>query len=174
MIKIIAIVVVLITALLIFAATKPGRFRVERKARIKTSPEKIFPLIDDFHKWGDWSPWEKLDPAMKRIYSGADSGKGSGYAWEGNNKVGKGRMEITDASPPSRVIIKLDFEKPMEGHSVAEFTLEGKGDSTIVTWAMFGTNPYLAKVISIFISMDKMIGRDFEAGLDNLKAVSEK
>jgi len=167
-------VVVLFTALLIFAGTKPDTFRVERTKSVKTSPAKILSLIDDFHKWGDWSPWEKLEPAMKRTYSGADRGKGSGYAWEDNNRIGKGRMEIIDISPPSRVIIKLDFEKPMEGHNVADFTLEGKGDSTMVRRAMYSPNPHLAKGISIFFGMDKMIGKDFETGLIHLKAVAEK
>jgi hypothetical protein len=172
--KIAIVIVILIVALLIFAATRPNTFRVERTASIKAPPEKIFPLIDDFHKWGDWSPWEKLDPAMKRTYSGSDSGKGAAYAWEGNNKVGKGRMEITDVFPSSKVIIKLDFEKPMEGHNVSDFSLERKGDSTSVTWVMYGPNSYPAKVISIFFNMDKMIGKDFEAGLANLKTVAEK
>ena len=175
MLKIIVIViVVLIAALLVFAATKPGTFSVVRTASIKATPEKIFPLINDFHKWSFWSPWEKLDPAMKRIYSGPDSGKGSAYSWDGNNKVGKGSMEITGTAPQSKVTIKLDFEKPMAGHNVTDFTLEGKDDSTIVTWNMHGPSPYLTKVIGIFFNMDKMIGRDFEIGLANLKAIAEK
>lgn len=175
MIKIFAIVVVvLIAALLVFAATRSDSFRVLRAVSIKAPPEKIFSLINDFQKWGSWSPWEKMDPSMKRTYGGAANGKGSVYAWEGNNKVGKGRMEITGVSPPSKVVIKLDFEKPMEGHNIIDFTLEDKGDSTIVTWDMHGPHPYLAKVISIFISMDKMVGKDFETGLANLKAVAEK
>jgi len=175
MLKIIAIaVVVLVAAVLIFAATRPDTFRVQRTASIKAPPDKIFPLINDFRKWSGWSPWEKLDPGLKRTYSGPESGIGTAYAWEGNNKVGKGRMEITEVSPTSKVVIKLDFEKPMEGHNVADFKLEGKGDSTTVTWDMHGPNPYLSKVMSIFFSMDKMIGKDFETGLANLKTVAEK
>lgn len=175
MLKIIVIViVVLVAVLLLFAATSPDTFSVVRTASIKAPPEKIFPLINDFHKWGSWSPWEKLDPTMKRTYSGPDSGKGSAYAWEGNSKVGKGSMEITETAPPSRVVIKLDFEKPMEGHNVTNFTLDGKGDSTIVTWDMHGPSAYLTRVIGIFFSMDKMIGKDFETGLANLKAIAEK
>ena len=115
-----------------------------------------------------------MDPAMKRTYSGAASGKGAVYAWEGNSKVGEGRMEITESSPPSKVTIKLDFVKPIEGHNTAEFALEPKGDSTNVTWSMYGPSAYIAKVIGIFVSMDKMIGKDFEAGLANMKAVAEK
>ncbi|MGQ0810689.1 MAG: SRPBCC family protein [Nitrospiraceae bacterium] len=175
MFKIIAIVVVvLIAALLIYAATKPDTFRVQRATTIKAPPEKIFPLINDFHSWGAWSPYEKLDPAMKRTYSGAAHGKGAVYEWESNGKAGKGRMEIAEASPPSKVTINLDFMKPFEAHNTAEFTLEPKGDSTNVTWAMYGPSPYMAKVIHIFFSMDSMVGKDFETGLANLKTVAEK
>ena len=175
MLKTIAIVVVVaIVATLVYAATRPDDFRVQRSTSIKAPPEKIFALINDFHRWDSWSPWEKMDPAMKRTYSGAASGKGTMYAWQGNSKVGEGRMEIADASPPSKVTIKLDFVKPIEGHNTAEFTLEPKGDSTNVTWLMYGPSAYIAKVIGIFVSMDKMIGDDFEAGLANLKSVAEK
>ena len=175
MIKTIGIVVViLIAAVLIFAATKPDSFSVQRATSIKAAPEKIFALLDDFHNWGVWSPWEKMDPSMKRTFNGPANGKGSVYAWEGNSKVGQGRMEITDALPPSQVTIKLDFIKPFEGHNVAEFVLEPKGDSTNVTWTMRGPSPYIAKLMSVFFSMDSMIGKDFEAGLANLKAAAEK
>jgi len=167
-------VVVVIAAILIYAANQPDNFRVQRATTIKAPPEKIFPLIADLHSWGSWSPWEKMDPAMKRTYSGPASGKGAAYAWEGNSKVGEGRMEITEASPPSKVSIKLDFLKPLEGHNTAEFTLEPKGESTNVTWAMYGPSAYIAKVMGVFVSMDSMIGKDFEAGLANLKAAAEK
>src|SRR5258708_40223291 len=125
-------VVVLIAAVLIYASNQPHHFRVQRAMTIKAPPEKIFPLITDLHSWGSWSPWEKMDPAMKRTYSGAASGKGAAYAWQGNSKVGEGRMEIMEASPPSKVSIQLDFLKPIEGHNTAEFTLEPKGESTNV------------------------------------------
>jgi K+-transporting ATPase KdpF subunit len=175
MFKIIAIVVVvLLAAVLIFAVTKPDTFRVQRATSIKAPPEKIFALINDFHSWGSWSPWEKLDPAMKRTFSGTAKGKGAVYEWEGNSEVGAGRMEITDLSPPSKVIIKLDFIKPFEGHNTAEFTLRAQGDTTNVAWAMHGPSPYIAKVMGIFFNMDRMIGNDFEAGLANLKALTEK
>ncbi len=174
MLKIIAIVVVvLLGALLGVAATKPDTFRVQRTTSIKAPPDKIFALINDLHSWSTWSPYEKRDPAMKRTHRGAASGKGAVYEWDGNRNVGKGRMEITATLPPSKVVIKLDFLKPFEGHNVAEFTLEPKGDSTNVTWAMYGPSPYLSKVMSIFINMDSMIGKDFEAGLANLKAATE-
>ncbi len=175
MLKIIAIVVVLlVAALLIFAATKPDAFRIERSTSIKASPEKIFALINDLHKWVLWSPWENIDPALKRAYSGAESGKGAAYEWEGNNKVGSGSMEILESVPSSRITIKLDFIKPFEGHNIAEFKIERAGDSTTVTWAMFGPSPYLSKVMGLVFSMDKMIGSQFETGLANLKAITEK
>jgi uncharacterized protein YndB with AHSA1/START domain len=175
MLKTIAIVVVvLVGALLAFAATKPDTFQVQRAASIKAPPEKIFPRINDLHSWGAWSPWEKLDPAMKRTHSGAASGKGAVYEWEGNGEVGAGRMEIVEASPPSAVKIKLDFLKPFEAHNFAEFTLEPKGDTTHVTWAMYGPNNYVSKLMSVFFSMDSMVGKSFETGLANLKAATEK
>ena len=174
MLKTIAIiVVVLIAAILGYAMTMPDSFRVQRTTSIKAPPEKIFSIINDFHRWGSWSPWDKMDPEMKRTYSGAASGKGAAYAWQGNSKVGEGRMEIADTSP-SKVTIKLDFMKPFEAHNTVEFTLEPKGDSTNVTWAMYGPSEFITKVMGVFVSMDKMVGKDFETGLANLKAVAEK
>jgi carbon monoxide dehydrogenase subunit G len=171
---IVIIVVVLPAALLIYAATRPDTFQVQRATSIKAPPEKIFALINDFHSWGAWSPYEKKDPAMKRTLSGAASGKGAVYEWEGNKDIGKGRMEITETSPPSRVTIKLDFVKPFEAHNIVDFTLEANGDSTNVTWAIHGPSPYMSKVMGIFLNMDRMIGKDFETGLAALKTVTEK
>jgi hypothetical protein len=175
MFKKIAIVVgVLIAGVLGFAMTKPDSFKVQRTTKIKAPPDKIFPLINDFNNWGSWSPWENVDPAMKRTHSGAASGKGAVYEWDGNSKVGSGRMEITDASAPSKVTIKLDFLKPMEGHDTAEFTLAPEGDSTNVTWAMRGPAPFISKVMQVFISMDNMLGKEFDTGLANMKSAAEK
>jgi len=168
------IVVVLIAALLVYAATRPDTFRVQRATNIKATPEKIFALINDLHSWGSWSPYEEKDPAMKGTYSGAANGEGAVYEWEGNNEVGKGRMAITESSPPSKVMIKLDFVKPFETHNIVDFTLEPKVDSTNVTWDMHGPAPFISKVIGIFINMDSMVGKDFETGLANLKTVAEK
>lgn len=159
---------------LAYAATKPKTFRVERRRRINARPETIFAFLNDFHRWPDWSPWEKLDPAMNRAHSGAPSGKGAVYDWEGNKKVGKGRMEITASKPSSALTIQLDFLKPFEAHNTTEFTLEPDGDATNVTWAMHGPATYVTKVMTVFMSMDKMVGKDFEAGLDNLQALAEK
>ena len=166
--------IVVVAGILIYASTKPDTMHYQRSASIKAPPEKIFPLINDFHRWGTWSPYETKDPAMKRIFSGQPEGKGSVYEWDGDKNVGKGRMEITEVSAPSKVTIKLDFIKPFEGHNIAEFTLEPKGDSTNVTWAMRGPCPFIGKVMSVFIDMDRMIGKDFETGLANLKALTEK
>lgn len=174
-IAVIALVVaVAVAAVLGYAATKPDSFRIERVASIKAPAEKIFRLINDLKGWGAWSPYEKRDPAMKRTFGATTAGKGAVYEWDGNKNVGKGRMEITDTVSPSKIVIKLDFLEPFEAHNTAEFTMDGKGDTTNVTWAMYGPANFVSKLMSVFISMDKMIGTDFEAGLANLKAVAEK
>ena len=172
--RILQLIVLAIVLLAGFAATRPDTFRLERSIDIKAPPEKIFSLIDNFKNWAAWSPWEKLDPALKRTYSGPESGKGAAYAWEGNNDVGAGRMEIVESSPSSKVGIKLDFTRPFEAHNRTEFTLAPSGDTTKVTWAMSGPNPFFARLIQIFMSMDKMVGGDFERGLANMKAQAEK
>jgi hypothetical protein len=172
--KIALVIVVLVGGLLAYAATRPDTMHVERTASIQARPDHIFPLINDFHGWSSWSPYEKLDPQMKRTYSGAASGKGAVYEWDGNSQAGRGRMEITDVSHPSRITIKLDFIKPFEGHNVAAFVLKQNGGSTDVTWTMDGPSPYLVKLMGILVDMDKLVGSDFETGLANLKAISEK
>lgn len=163
-----------IAALLIFAATRPDSFRIERSVLIKAAPEKIFPHIASFHQWEAWSPWEKIDPAIQRTYTGAESGKGAQYGWAGNKDVGKGSMEILDTTPASRVLMKVDFYEPFEGHNRIEFTLQPEGDSTKVTQAMFGPSPFISKVMGLFFSLDKMVGSKYEEGLASLKAVAEK
>ena len=172
--KILLGVMAVIAAILIFAATKPDIFRVQRAASIKAPPEKIFAIFNDFKRWDAWSPWEKKDPAMKRTFGATTDGKGAVYAWEGNKDVGQGRMEIAESVPPSKVTLKLDFLKPFEAHNIVEFTLVPQGDSTNVTWAMQGPTPYFAKIIHVFMDMDSMVGKDFETGLANLKAIAEK
>ncbi len=169
-----AVLVLVVAAILVYAATRPDTFSVRRSASIKAAPEKIYALIDDFDRWSAWSPYEKKDPDMKRTRSGAQTGKGAVYAWDGNKDVGKGRMEIADTAPPSKVTIKLDFEKPFEAHNTVVFTIDPLGDATNVTWAMTGRSPYIAKLIGIFIDMDNVIGKDFEAGLASMKTVAER
>jgi uncharacterized protein YndB with AHSA1/START domain len=178
MLEVIAVIAVIlaiaIAVVLILAATKPGRFSVRREITVRAPAEKIFPLINDFHQWGAWSPYEHRDPALKRTYSGAESGKGAVYGWEGNNNVGSGRMEILESTTPSKIVIKLDFFKPFEGHNTAEFTMLPQGDATHVSWLMHGPAPFMNKLMQVFMNLDKMIGKDFEAGLVNLKTVTEK
>ena len=178
MLKILAVIVVVvlvvIAGVLIYASTRPDSFRVQRSASIKAPPQKIFPLIDDLKAWAGWSPYEKKDPAMKRSFGPITAVKGATYEWAGDKNVGQGRMEILEAQPSSKVLIKLDFIKPFEAHNMAEFTLEPKGDTTQVTWAIFGPSAYITKVMGLFFNMDTMIGKDFEAGLADLKAAAEK
>ena len=178
MFEIIAIIAVVlaiaIAILLILAATKPDTFSVRRATTVKAPPERIFPLINDFHQWGTWSPYETKDPAMKRTYSGTASGKGAVYAWQGNKNVGSGRMEILDSSAPSKIVIKLDFFAPFEGHNTAEFTMLPQGDVTNVTWLMHGPVPFMAKIMHVLMNIDRMVGKDFEIGLANLKRLTEK
>jgi hypothetical protein len=170
---ILIVLAVAIAAVLAFAATKPDSFSVQRAASIKAPPEKISAVLSDFRGWEAWSPWEKVDPKMKRTYSGEPSGKGAKYAWVGNGEVGEGSMTITEAQA-SRVALDLDFVKPFEGHNKVVFTLAPKGGATEVTWSMTGPSPYITKVIQVFCDMDGMIGKQFESGLSNLKAVAEK
>jgi uncharacterized protein YndB with AHSA1/START domain len=174
LLSVVAAILFLIVLVLIMAATKPDTFNVQRSTTIKAPPEKIFGYINDFHNWGAWSPYEKLDPAMKRSISGPAGGKGAVYAWDGNSKAGAGTMEITESTPSSRIVCALHFTKPFEGRSVAEFTLEPQGESTKVTWAMHGPMNFFSKVISVFMSMDGMIGKQFDEGLANMATLAAK
>jgi uncharacterized protein YndB with AHSA1/START domain len=174
-IAIVAVVLVIaIAVVLILAATKPNTFSVQRAIAIKAPPERIFPLINDFHQWASWSPYENKDPAMKRSFSGAASGTGAVYGWDGNKNVGSGRMEILDSATPSKIVIKLDFFKPFEGHNTAEFTMLPQGNATSVTWLMHGPAKFIHRLMQVFMNLDTMIGKDFEVGLVNLKNLTEK
>lgn len=175
MLKKVAItIIVAIAALLIFAATRPDSFRVERKTVIQAPPERVFGLINDFHQWPLWSPWEKIDPAMKRTLGGPSSGLGATYAWAGNKDVGSGRMEIKESTPAAKIHIQLDFLEPFESHNQTDFILTPQGNATEVTWAMHGPASFMTKLMGVFSSMDEMVGPDFEKGLANMKAVAEK
>jgi hypothetical protein len=173
LIVIASILAVAVVSVLAYAATKPDTFRVQRTATINAPPAKIHPLIDEFDRWREWSPYERRDPDMKRVRSGPKSGKGAVYEWDGNGNVGKGRMEILETSP-AKVVIKLDFFRPFEANNTAMFTLEPGGETTRVTWAMEGPSAFIGKVMSVFIDMDKMVGKDFETGLASMKAAAEK
>jgi len=166
---IILLILVVFVAILVYAWTRPDTFSVQRSLTIAAPAEKLFAFINDFNRWPDWSPYEHRDPNMKRTIGGASNGKGATYAWEGNKNVGKGRMEILDTQPPSLITIKLDFEQPFEAHNVAELTLQPVAGGTNVTWAMRGPASFMTKLIGSFMNMDKMVGKDFEAGLAKLK-----
>jgi hypothetical protein len=170
---VLAIAIVIVLAL---ALAKPDTFSVQRSAVVQAPAERIFPLVNNFHEWAHWSPWENRDPAMKRSFSGAESGKGAVYAWDGNKNVGSGRMEILAASSPSKITIKLDFFKPFEGHNTAGFTFapEHGASATNIVWVMHGPSSFMSKVMQVFMNLDAMIGRDFESGLANLKKLTEK
>jgi hypothetical protein len=174
MVKIMAIVVVVvIAAVLVYAATKPDTFRVQRSASIKASPEKIFPLINDLHRFNTWNPYAKKDPNAKGSYSGPASGQGAAHAFEGNKDVGKGNIEILESAPSSKVTMALNMLSPFEAHNIVEFTLEPVGETTNVTWAIHGPMPFMSKIMCLFFDMDRMIGTDFEQGLSDLKATAE-
>ncbi len=175
MIKKIALALLAIVAIILgYAATLPDTFAVQRSITIKAPPEKIMPLVADFHNWRSWSPWEELDPAMQRTFAGAPSGKGAIYSWKGNSDVGEGRMEIVELTTPTAAKIKLDFIEPIASSNVTSFILTPEGDSTRVVWDTSGPMHYVTKVMNVFISMDKMIGPDFERGLAKMKTVAEK
>jgi uncharacterized protein YndB with AHSA1/START domain len=171
---ILVIIAVVVAAVLIVASLKPATFRIARSLRIHAPADRIFPFINEFHQWAQWSPFEKLDPAMRKTFGGSPTGRGSTYAWSGNGRAGQGSMEITESIPSSRVVIDLRFERPWKATNRAIFTLESAGDATAVTWAMEGRNVFMAKVMGLFMNMDKMIGKDFEAGLVSLKTLSER
>jgi uncharacterized protein YndB with AHSA1/START domain len=169
---ILIILVLLIAGVVVLAAMQPSAFRVERSTVVKAPPEKVFPMINDLRAFNSWNPFMKMDPDAKVTYSGADAGKGAAYVWEGA-KTGSGRMEITDAAVPSKVLARLDFYKPFAANNVAEFTVDGRGGATNVTWAMSGRSQFVHKVMGLFFSMDKMVGKSFEDGLAALKAKVE-
>ena len=174
MIKTIAIVTACgLAALLLFAATRPDTFRVQRTVSIKAAPERLHPLINDLREFNTWNPYNKKDPSMQGSYRGPAAGPGAGFDFQGNKDVGKGSIQIVE-SAPRQVTMKLDMLEPFEGHNIVEFRLAPQGDSTAVTWAMHGPSPFLGKLIGVFMNMDRMIGRDFEAGLADLKARAER
>jgi len=174
MIKILALIVVIaVVVVLVLAAGKPDDLHVERSATIKAEPEKLFALVNDFHNWNDWTPYNK-DPAMKKTFSGAASGAGAVYAWEGNKEVGRGSITITESVPHSRIAMNLDMLEPFEGHNKVTFSFNANGDATQVVWALDDKTPFKGKVISVFMDMDKMIGGDFEVGLAKLRTLAER
>jgi uncharacterized protein YndB with AHSA1/START domain len=150
-----------------------NEYEVIRRATIAAPPQVVFDLIVDFHRWTEWSPWEDLDPALQRTFSGAESGVGAVYEWSGNRKAGQGRMEIKEADAPSLVVVALQFIKPFKASSTSRFELEASDDSTDVTWRMVGQKTFVTKVMGVFKSMDKLIGPDFEKGLEQLTGAAQ-
>jgi uncharacterized protein YndB with AHSA1/START domain len=173
LLKIVIAIAVLIVMVFLFAATRPSTFSIRRSVVINASPEKIFGLINDFHNWSRWAPHDTEDPTMKRTYSGSISGSGAVSGWQGKGSTGKGQMSITESVPFSRVSVETYFEKPFKAHNVNEFVLEPDVSATRVTWTMKGPNLFMMKVMSIFVNMDRMMGKHFETGLNNLKTVAE-
>jgi hypothetical protein len=171
--KILLSLVAIIAIILVAAAFQPADFRVTRSATINAPAAEIFAHVNDFHRWTAWSPWEKLDPAMKRTFEGPAAGVGAAYGWEGNSDVGAGKMTITESKPAESIRIKLEFFKPMPGVCPTEFTFRPAAGGTTVTWTMSGTNNYVSKIFCLFMNMDKMVGGDFEKGLATLKANAE-
>jgi len=170
--KILLLLIVVIAAILIVAAAQPAAYRVVRSATISAPPAVVFAQVNDLHAWQDFSPWAKLDPNVKNTYEGPRAGPGAALAWDGNSKVGQGRMTITESRPNELIRMKLDFIKPMESTSTTEFTFKPEGDKTRVSWSMSGENNFIGKVFCLFMSMDKMVGGDFERGLANLNTVA--
>lgn len=174
MLKKVALVLgIVVAALLVVIATRPDEFKVERSATVAAPAIVAFSQVNDFHAWQAWSPWDKLDPGMKRVHEGSPSGQGAVYSWTGNDQVGSGRMTITDSKPGERVVIKLEFLKPFESTSTTTFTFTPQGESTKVTWTMEGKNNFMTKAFALFNDMDKLVGSDFDKGLAQLKTVSE-
>lgn len=163
----------IIAALVAIVALQPSAFRIARTATISAPPPAVFAQVNDFRNWQAWSPWEGIDPTMKRIYEGAPSGTGAVYSWAGNNQIGEGRMTIIESRPGDVIRIQLEFLKPFAATHSADFHFKPEGDNTLVTWSMSGTNNFVAKGIGLFMNMDKMIGDQFEKGLAQLRKVVE-
>ena len=167
------ILLVLLGALLLMASRQPDAFAIERAVVIAAPAEVIFPKIADLHQWSAWSPYDKLDPRMKKVFNGTPGAAGASMYWSGNAKAGEGTMTMRELMPPSKLTMQLDMLKPFEGHNVVEFNLEPAEGGTRVTWAMRGPNSLFSKIAGVFMNMDTMIGKDFEDGLAALKAQVE-
>jgi len=170
--KVLITLLVIIAALAVIIAMQPAEFRVSRSITIPAPAATVFEQVNDFHKWDAWSPWAKLDPAMKKSHEGAPAGVGAMYSWSGNDQVGEGRMTLTESRPSERIRIKLEFLKSFAATNTAEFDFKADGNQTVVTWSMFGTNNVMAKAFGLFMNMDRLVGGDFEKGLAQLKAVA--
>ena len=171
--KILIVLVGLVVALLIVVALQPSHFTITRTAAIGVAPEVVFPHVNDLQRWEAWSPWAKLDPAVKNTFEGPKEGTGAVFRWAGNDQVGEGAMTITESRAPELVRLRLDFVKPMAGTSDVEFGFAKAGAGTTVTWTMSGKNDFIGKAFCLFMNMDRMVGGQFEQGLASLKRVAE-
>ena len=166
-------IVVLVVVFVCIVALQPSHYRIERSATINAPASVVFAQVNDFHKWEAWSPWAKIDPAMKQAYEGTQSGTGAIYTWAGNNQVGEGRMTITESHPSDLIKIKLEFIKPWSATNATDFAFKPQGNQTAVTWTMDGDNNFMGKAFGLFMNMDKMVGGQFETGLAQIKSITE-
>lgn len=173
MIPILLALVIIALVFFVLLIGRPDEFKVARSATIAAPPAAVFEQVNDFHKWEAWSPWAKLDPACRNTYSGAAAGQDAGFAWDGNNKVGAGRMTITDSQPTQLICINLEFLRPFKSNNTTEFTFRPNGNGTEITWTMTGKNNVMSKVFGLFVDCEKMVGKDFEKGLASIKSVVE-
>jgi Polyketide cyclase / dehydrase and lipid transport len=173
LLKIVAALAVIVIGFAAFVATRPSEYRVARTTTMAAPASAVFAQVNDFHRWGAWNPWAKLDPAMKQAYEGAPAGPGAVYTWAGNKEVGEGRMTVTESRPNELVRINLEFLKPFAATSTAEFRFSPEGDRTAVTWSMVSQTNFVAKIVHLFVDMDTMIGGNFERGLADMKMVVE-
>jgi hypothetical protein len=162
---------VIVAGLVVIVAMQPTDFCISRSATILAPASTLFEEVNDFHKWEAWSPWARLDPTAKNSYEGAPSGVGAIYRWVGNNQVGQGSMTLMESRPDNLIRIKLEFLKPFQATHTAEFTFKPSGDQTVVTWSMSGKNNFAAKVVVLLMNCDRMVGTQFEQGLENLKTM---
>jgi hypothetical protein len=168
---ILAILLIIILPFAGYVAMQPADYRISRKATLPSPPAEVFAQVNDFHNWNDWSPWAKLDPKAEFLFEGVQSGQGAIFKWSGNSEVGQGEMEITESKPNELIRLKLKFLKPMQSVADTEFTFKPVGTDTEVTWTMSGKRKFLEKAICVFMNMDKMVGGQFEKGLDNMETV---
>jgi len=168
-----ALVVLVVAALAVIVAMQPAEFRVQRSATINAPAPAVFAQVNDFHNWQTWSPWARLDPAVKNSYEGPPAGTGAGFAWAGDSKVGEGRMTIVESRPNELVRIKLEFLKPFAATNTAEFAFKPEGERTAVKWSMYGHNNFLARAVWLFVDMDKALGVEFDKGLAAMKSVAK-
>jgi carbon monoxide dehydrogenase subunit G len=174
LIKILVAVAIIVVVLVAVVVMQPSEFRVERSAVIPAPPAAVFAQINDLRRWEAWSPWEKVDPALKKTYDGPPAGVGASFAWAGNYEVGEGRVTITESRAPERVGIRLEMIEPMAATNAVTFTLAPEGAQTRVTWSMVGRNGFVSKAVGLVMDMDKMVGGQFEKGLANLKVAAAR